>query len=120
MKIARMKKVWDPQDNHLFHNGRYTAAGLAKFWSSIDNALQFNENLREKKAAEAIVSTSNRHPNQRAQQIKYDNRVVRDQRNTQHDKFHWSRNSRKRMEMDDPADQDYKKKIPRRKSLDFS
>ena len=42
MRIARMKKVWDAEDKHLFYDGRFTPEGLMKYWGSIDNAIEFN------------------------------------------------------------------------------
>ena len=43
MKIVRMKKVWDPEDGHLYANNRYSAEGLMKYWSSIDNAIEYHD-----------------------------------------------------------------------------
>ena len=47
MKIIRMKKIWDENDSNLFRQGRFTADGLMRYWESIDNAIQFNENIQQ-------------------------------------------------------------------------
>ena len=50
MSIMRMKKVWEPENSQLYlaSHSRFTTEGIFKYWGSIDNALEFNDNkLRE-------------------------------------------------------------------------
>ena len=48
MRIMRMKKIWDPEDKHLFVNSSliFTTEGIFRYWGSVDNALQFNDMMR--------------------------------------------------------------------------
>ena len=42
-----MKKIWDEEDSNLYHQGHFIAEGLMRYWESIVNAVQFNENIQQ-------------------------------------------------------------------------
>ena len=39
--MLRMKKIWDPQDTRLTHNGTLMEVGFKTYWASINSAIQF-------------------------------------------------------------------------------
>ena len=45
MKVIRMKKEWDHEDNTLFRFGRFSSKGLDKYWASIDVAVKHWDTL---------------------------------------------------------------------------
>ena len=45
-KILKMKKFWDAENTNLFRNNQFSGEGLAKYWSSVDAAFQYNETWR--------------------------------------------------------------------------
>ena len=70
-KIIRMKKIWDAEHRNLFTNNRFTAEGLMRYWSSIDNAVEYNDTLYKSKPAQ-------NYQDQNAEE-------------NQKDRFHWSK-----------------------------
>ena len=49
MTVLKLKKVWDPNNRQLVSDGRYTSKGLAAYWASIDNAIEFWDTVLSKK-----------------------------------------------------------------------
>ena len=104
MRIARMKKIWDPEEKYLFMNSRFSADGLMKYWESIDNAIEFNENLKKAKWHQQSGSFSQKG--------------FRKQTNSTSDAVHWGKNSQKRFEKEH-QDNEFRFRMPKPRSLDF-
>ena len=96
MKIMRMKKVWDTEDNHsyLASHSRFISDGIFKYWGSIDNAMEFNDGkLNEQLAREFSNKSHAKHFNQPKQnkytgtkksQVKYQRRAEDRNYNDEH------------------------------------
>ena len=69
-KIMRMKKVWNSDDEHAYlaSHSRFTSDGIFKYWGSIDNALEFNDN---KNAAVFMKADQRMFQNQQYGRNKY-------------------------------------------------
>ena len=103
-----MKKVWDPEDKQLFRNNRFSAEGLSRYWSSVDNAIQFN-----------MTTFFNSSQHQSKGQLG-EHRGPKLQQHYGHDRFHWSWNSRQRIEQFNRENDDYSYRNPVPKSLNFA
>ena len=80
MKIIRMKKFWDAENRNLFRGINFTAEGLLRYWESIDNAKEFNENLLEKSDKQKYGKQSHidkYHWQSSYKKKKFDNRDLR-------------------------------------------
>ena len=56
MRIMKLKEMWSFNDGNLVHpNGLYSDTGLAVFWRSFDNAVNFNSRKREEFLAKSAV-----------------------------------------------------------------
>ena len=72
-KILKMKKFWDAENTNLFRNNRFSGEGLAKYWSSVDAAFQYNETWRNPfKPKEAEPSSVSQTSGRQIQQIPLD------------------------------------------------
>ena len=99
MRIMRMKKIWDPEDSQLYlgNSSRLTTSGIFKYWSSIDNALQFND----------------------SKAVKFEQRKQTQKGRPQFQtKFKWSKDQRNQRPTSE--DSNYRFKLPRPKRLDFN
>ena len=49
VSCLELKKVWDPQDENLFFNDRFTADGLRCYWTAVDRTIRYCDTVSLKK-----------------------------------------------------------------------
>ena len=47
MRVLKLKEVWDPRDNNLVVNNKFTVEGISAYWRAVDTAFKFNAHKRE-------------------------------------------------------------------------
>ena len=104
MKIMRMKKIWDPEESQLYlpSHSRFTSDGIFKYWGSIDNAIEFNDNKLEE-----FLSSGRRN-------------YIHNKQNK--DQYKWSKTAQfkySRRADDLEYNQKYLFKLPKPKSLNY-
>ena len=116
MKCIKMRKKWTFEDENLFDDvkSKYTTTGMATYWGSIDEAVQFWENRRKKKIftknprgeAGFVNKMFEQHKNFSAKQKteKFGQHRFKSANNwKKQDKYHWNRETQQKMPRPPPA-----------------